>query len=47
MPGETLASRRALPEDHVFSKLDERIRHSPELKADLKTLIKSVKAQGF
>jgi ATP-dependent DNA ligase len=45
--GEPLVSRRVLLEDHILSKLDEPIRYSPELKADLKTLIKSVKAQGF
>jgi bifunctional non-homologous end joining protein LigD len=45
--GETLETRRALLEDKVLSRLDEPIRYSPELQADLKTLIKSVKAQGF
>jgi bifunctional non-homologous end joining protein LigD len=45
--GETLETRRGLLEDKVLSKLDEPIRYSPELQADLKTLIKSVKVQGF
>jgi bifunctional non-homologous end joining protein LigD len=45
--GESLATRRGLLEDRVLSKLDEPIRFSPELKARLPTLIKSVKAQGF
>jgi bifunctional non-homologous end joining protein LigD len=45
--GETLETRRALLEDKVLPKLDEPIRYSPELQADLPTLIKSVKAQGL
>jgi bifunctional non-homologous end joining protein LigD len=45
--GEPLHTRRGLLEDCVLAKLDEPIRYSPALQADLKTLIKSVKAQGF
>ena len=37
----------ALLEDKILPLLDEPIRSSPELKADLPTLIKSVKAQGL
>jgi bifunctional non-homologous end joining protein LigD len=40
-------TRRRLLEDRILPKLDEPIRYSPELQADLKALIKSVKAQGF
>jgi hypothetical protein len=45
--GETLETRRGLLEDRVLSELDEPIGYSPELKADLATLIHSVKAQGL
>jgi bifunctional non-homologous end joining protein LigD len=45
--GETLEARRRLLEDRVLPKLDEPIRYSPELQANLKTLIQSVKARGF
>jgi bifunctional non-homologous end joining protein LigD len=45
--GETLETRRALLEEKILPKLDEPIRSSPELKADLPTLIKSIKAQGL
>jgi len=45
--GETLETRRGLLESRVLPKLDEPIRYSPELQADLPTLIKSVKAQGL
>jgi ATP-dependent DNA ligase len=45
--GESVETRRRLLEDRVLSKLDEPIRHSPELEASLPALIQSVKAQGF
>jgi bifunctional non-homologous end joining protein LigD len=45
--GESLETRRRLLEDRVLSKLDEPIRFSPELEANLPALIQSVKAQGF
>ena len=44
---EPLDKRRELLEERVLPLLDEPIRHSPELEADLPTLIKSVKAQGL
>jgi bifunctional non-homologous end joining protein LigD len=45
--GEPLETRRRLLEEGVLSKLEEPIRFSPELEADLPTLIRSVKAQGL
>ena len=45
--GEPLLKRRELLEKRVLSKLSEPVRHSPELKAALKDLIQSVKAQGL
>ena len=45
--GESLAKRRTLLEKHVLPKLSEPIRYSPVLKASLKDLIQSVKAQGL
>ena len=45
--GETLESRRALLENRVLPRLDDPIRYSPELEADLPDLIRSVKAQGL
>ncbi len=45
--GESLTRRRELLEKHVFPKMAEPIRYSPELKASLKDLIHSVKAQGL
>ena len=45
--GESLETRRSLLEDRVLSQLDEPIRYSPELEANLPALIQSVKAQGF
>ena len=45
--GETLDARRALLEKHVLAKLEEPIRSSPELRATLPDLIRSVKAQGL
>src|SRR5665213_3319065 len=44
---EPLVKRRELLEKHVLPKLSEPIRYSPELKASLKDLIQSVKAQGL
>ena len=45
--GEPLTKRRELLEQKILPKLAEPIRYSPELKASLKDLIASVKAQGF
>ena len=45
--GETLDTRRALLEKRILPKLAEPIRYSPELEADLPSLIKAVKDQGF
>jgi DNA ligase D-like protein (predicted ligase) len=44
---ETLMKRRELLERHVLPRLAEPIRYSPELKASLGDLIKSVNAQGL
>ena len=44
---EPLAKRRELLEKRVLPKLSEPVRYSPELKASLKDLIQSVKAQGL
>ena len=44
---EPLVKRRELLEKRVLSKLSEPVRYSPELKASLKDLIQSVKAQGL
>jgi len=44
---ETLSARRELLERDVLPLLDEPIRYSPALRASLKDLIASVKAQGF
>jgi DNA ligase D-like protein (predicted ligase) len=45
--GEPLVKRRELLEKRVLPKLSEPVRYSPELKASLKDLIQSVKAQGL
>jgi bifunctional non-homologous end joining protein LigD len=45
--GETLDTRRALLDKHVFPKMEEPIRYSPVLEGSLKDLIHSVKAQGL
>jgi ATP-dependent DNA ligase len=45
--GEPLVKRRELIEKRILPKLSEPIRYSPELKASLKDLILSVKAQGL
>jgi ATP-dependent DNA ligase len=45
--GEALETRRRLLQERVLLELEEPIRESPELQADLPTLIKSVKAQGL
>jgi bifunctional non-homologous end joining protein LigD len=44
---EPLAKRRELLEKRVLPKLSEPVRYSPELRASLKDLIHSVKAQGL
>jgi len=44
---EPLVKRRDLLEKRVLPKLSEPVRYSPELKASLKDLIQSVKAQGL
>jgi ATP dependent DNA ligase-like protein len=44
---EPLMKRRELLEKHVITKLSEPVQYSPELKANLKDLIQSVKAQGL
>jgi bifunctional non-homologous end joining protein LigD len=44
---EPLVKRRELLEKRVLPKLSEPVRYSPELKASLKDLIQSVKAQGL
>src|SRR6266850_755387 len=44
---ETLDARRVLLEKHALPTLDEPVRYSPDLKADLATLIEAVKAQGL
>jgi bifunctional non-homologous end joining protein LigD len=45
--GMPLSARRKLLDRHILSKLGEPIRESPELKAGLKDLVASVRAQGF
>ena len=45
--GEPLVKRRELLEKRVLPKLSEPVRYSPELKASLRDLIRSVKAQGL
>jgi ATP-dependent DNA ligase len=45
--GEPLTIRRELLQSRVLVKLDEPIRESPELKATLPALIRSVKANGL
>ena len=45
--GAPLSARRDLLDRHILSKLTEPIRESPELRAGLKDLIASVRAQGF
>ena len=45
--GMPLRARRDLLDRHVLSKLGEPIRESPELRASLKDLVASVRAQGF
>ena len=45
--GVPLVKRRELLEKRVLPKLSEPVRYSPELKASLKELIQSVKAQGL
>src|SRR6266851_5933454 len=42
-----LSARRDLLDRHILSKLGEPIRRSPELRAGLKDLVASVRAQGF
>jgi hypothetical protein len=44
---EPLAARRALPESRIPAKLRAPVRYSVELKASLRDLIASVKAQGL
>jgi bifunctional non-homologous end joining protein LigD len=44
---ETLEKRRHLLETRILPKLEEPVRYSPELQADLRTLIRSVKQQGL
>jgi ATP-dependent DNA ligase len=44
---ETLERRRELLEQHVLPKLSEPVRYTGELKASLRDLIHSVKAQGL
>jgi bifunctional non-homologous end joining protein LigD len=44
---EPLTERRRLLEKHVFPKMSEPIRYSPELEASFKDLVQSVKAQGL
>lgn len=44
---EPLAKRRELLEKRILPKLSEPVRYSPELRASLKDLIHSVKAQGL
>ena len=44
---EPLVKRRELLEKRVLPKLSEPVRYSPEIKASLKDLIQSVKAQGL
>jgi len=44
---EPLVKRRQLLEKGILPKLSEPVRYSPELKAGLKDLIQSVKAQGL
>lgn len=45
--GETLDSRRALLEKNIMPRVSEPIRYSPELEADLPSLLAAVKQQGF
>ena len=45
--GEPLEARRKLLAKHVFPKMSEPIRYSPELQASLVDLVESVKAQGL
>jgi DNA ligase D-like protein (predicted ligase) len=45
--GQPLQAPREVLRSHVLSKLGEPIRESPQLEADLKDLIRSVKAQGL
>src|ERR1700704_5226106 len=45
--GMPLSARRDLLDRHILSKLGEPIRESPELRAGLKDLVASVRAQGF
>src|ERR1700704_4652487 len=45
--GLPLGARRDLLDRHILSKLGEPIRESPELRAGLKDLVASVRAQGF
>jgi hypothetical protein len=47
VPGEPLATRRALLEKRILPKLADPIRQSPELRASLPDLIHLVKAQGL
>lgn len=44
---EPLAARRALLESRILAKLRDPVRYSVELKASLRDLIASVKAQGL
>ena len=45
--GLPLSTRRDLLDRHILSKLSESIRESPELKAGLRDLVASVRAQGL
>lgn len=45
--GEPLVKRRELLEKNVLLKLSEPVRYSPELKASLPDLVRSVKVQGL
>src|ERR1700674_1264319 len=45
--GMPLSARRDLLDRYILSKLSEPIRESPELRAGLKDLVASVRAQGF
>jgi bifunctional non-homologous end joining protein LigD len=45
--GMPLSARRELLDRHILSKLGEPLRESPELRAGIKDLVASVRAQGF
>lgn len=44
---ESLTARKELLQRHVFPRMSEPIRYSPELKANLQDLVQSVKEQGL